>query len=137
MRISDWSSDVCSSDLNEIAHNKTANIIVSSYFSTGFDTQRGRSAAYDPYPQNIYVANNRFAGGGNDPTDRSSRRLALAGGNWPTGGGKGLLIPKSPVPAFGCRMGTGSRPNSVARPRSRARRSAPPNEGPKPGGPTP
>src|SRR3546814_5486294 len=52
---------------NEIAHNKTANIIVSSYFSTGFDTQRGRSAAYDPYPQNIYVANNRL--------DRKSTRL--------------------------------------------------------------
>src|SRR3546814_20590056 len=55
---------------NEIAHNKTANIIVSSYFSTGFDTQRGRSAAYDPYPQNIYVANNRFAGGGHRSEER-------------------------------------------------------------------
>src|SRR3546814_9750143 len=83
MRISDWSSDVCSSDLNEIAHNKTANIIVSSYFSTGFDTQRGRSAAYDPYPQNIYVANNRFAGGGNDTTDQFKPLMALGGGKLP------------------------------------------------------
>src|SRR3546814_11603326 len=94
MRISDWSSDVCSSDLNEIAHNKTANIIVSSYFSTGFDTQRGRSAAYDPYPQNIYVANNRFAGGGNDPTDQFKPLMALGGGKLPDVVWDGFVDPK-------------------------------------------
>ncbi|RIA44232.1 parallel beta-helix repeat protein [Hephaestia caeni] len=79
---------------NEIANNKTANIIVSSYFSTGFDTQRGRSAAYDPYPQNIYVANNRFSGGGNDPTDQFKPLMALGGGKLPDVVWDGFVDPK-------------------------------------------
>lgn len=52
---------------NDIKDNQTANVIISSYYSTGFDTKRGIAKAYDPYPQNIYVTGNRFSGGGNDP----------------------------------------------------------------------
>ncbi len=55
---------------NDVKDNKTANVIISSYYSTGFDTSRGIAAAYDPFPENIYVTGNRFSGGGDDPGGR-------------------------------------------------------------------
>ena len=36
---------------NDITDNQTANVIISSYYSTGFDTKSGIAAAYDPYPR--------------------------------------------------------------------------------------
>ena len=68
---------------NDLKDNKTANVIISSYYSTGFDTKRGISAAYDPYPENIYVTGNRFSGGGTDPGGRYVALKALAGGRLP------------------------------------------------------
>jgi parallel beta-helix repeat protein len=68
---------------NDVQGNKTANVIISSYYSTGFDTKRGIAAAYDPYPENIYVTGNRFAGGGDDPGSRYAPLKALAGGRLP------------------------------------------------------
>ncbi|WP_404367011.1 parallel beta-helix domain-containing protein [Sphingomonas sp. MMS24-J45] len=58
---------------NDVKDNKTANVIISSYFSTGFDTKNGIAAAYDPYPENIFVTDNRFSGGGDDPGGASRR----------------------------------------------------------------
>ncbi len=52
---------------NDIADNQTANVIVSSYFSTGYMNKTGVAAAYDPYPSAIYIYGNRFSGGGNAP----------------------------------------------------------------------
>ncbi|WP_077034762.1 parallel beta-helix domain-containing protein [Pelomonas sp. KK5] len=52
---------------NDIADNQTANIIVSSYYSTGYFTQGGTEPDYDPYPRAIYVLDNRFSGGGDSP----------------------------------------------------------------------
>ncbi len=83
---------------NEIADNKTANVIVSSYFSTGFDTRRKRTAAYDPWPQNIYVTNNRFSGGGTDPIDQFKPLMALTGGALPDVVWDGFVDPKVPDP---------------------------------------
>ena len=79
---------------NEIADNQTANIIISSYFSTGFDTTRGRSAAYDPYPQNIYVTGNTLKGGGDKPGAGFDRLMALGGGRLPAVLWDGFTDPK-------------------------------------------
>jgi parallel beta-helix repeat protein len=81
---------------NDIADNKTANVIISSYYSTGFDTKRGIAAAYDPYPQNIYVTGNRFTGGGTDPGDKFAPLKALGGGALPAVLWDGFVDPKIP-----------------------------------------
>jgi parallel beta-helix repeat protein len=52
---------------NDIADNQTANVIVSSYFSTGYATEQGIAAAFDPYPEKIFIYGNRFSGGGDAP----------------------------------------------------------------------
>lgn len=52
---------------NDIGDNRTANIIVSSYFSTGYMTKEGVAKTFDPWAQGISVHGNRFAGGGNSP----------------------------------------------------------------------
>ena len=68
---------------NDIRDNKTANVIISSYYSTGFDTKTGVASAYDPYPEDIYVTGNRFAGGGTDPGREYAALKAVAGGALP------------------------------------------------------
>lgn len=68
---------------NDIKDNQTANVIISSYYSTGFDTKRGIADAYDPYPEDIYVAGNRFSGGGNAPGSRYAALKQLTGGALP------------------------------------------------------
>ncbi|MEM7433195.1 MAG: parallel beta-helix domain-containing protein [Pseudomonadota bacterium] len=52
---------------NDIADNDTANVIVSSYFATGYQGTREMAADYDPYPEAIYIHSNRFSGGGESP----------------------------------------------------------------------
>lgn len=79
---------------NELKDNKTANVIISSYYSTGFDTKRGIAAAYDPYPENIYVTGNRFSGGGDDPGGRFTPMKQLAGGRLPDVLWDGYVNPK-------------------------------------------
>ena len=79
---------------NDIADNKTANIIVSSYYSTGFDTKSGVAAAYDPYPENIYITGNRFSGGGTEPGSRYAPLKALTGGALPAVLWDGFRNPK-------------------------------------------
>lgn len=79
---------------NDVGDNKTANVIVSSYYSTGFDTERGIAPAYDPYPENVYVTGNRFAGGGDDPGGRFAAMKALTGGRLPDVVWDGFVNPK-------------------------------------------
>lgn len=79
---------------NEIADNQTANVIISSYFSTGFDTQRGRVASYDPYPQNIYITGNSFKGGGDKPGAGFDKLAAAMGGRLPDVLWDGFTDPK-------------------------------------------
>lgn len=52
---------------NDIADNNSANIIVSSYFSTGYMTKEGVAKTFDPWAQGISVHGNRFSGGGSSP----------------------------------------------------------------------
>ena len=63
---------------NEIADNDTANIIISSYYATGFQGAREMARGYDPYPERIYVYGNRFAGGGGAPDGLDLKALKIA-----------------------------------------------------------
>lgn len=81
---------------NDVADNQTANVIISSYYSTGFDTKKGISAAYDPFPQNIYVTGNRFKGGGTNPPPQFAPLKALGGGSIPAVMWDGFVDPKIP-----------------------------------------
>ena len=72
---------------NDIADNDTANIIISSYYATGYQGTREMAADYDPYPETIFVYGNRFSGGGSSPDglDLKALKLAMFGlnGNFP------------------------------------------------------
>lgn len=63
---------------NDIADNDTANIIISSYYATGYQGTREMAAAYDPYPETIYVYGNRFSGGGSSPDGLDLKALKVA-----------------------------------------------------------
>ena len=79
---------------NDLKDNQTANVIISSYYSTGFDTKNGIAAAYDPYPEGIYVTGNRFSGGGNDPGKSYAALKSLGGGALPAVLWDGFVDPK-------------------------------------------
>lgn len=59
---------------NEISDNKTGNIIISSLFTTGY-TDISATDEFDPYPEGIFVYDNTFSGGGDDP-DTPELKLA-------------------------------------------------------------
>jgi parallel beta-helix repeat protein len=63
---------------NDVADNQTANVIVSSYFSTGYMNERGVAKAFDPYPEEIYIHDNRFKGGGDKPDGLDLKALKMA-----------------------------------------------------------
>ena len=65
---------------NDIADNKTANIIVSSVYSTGYKDDKAASE-FDPYPERIHVYGNRLSGGGDSPDgfDLKALKTALYG----------------------------------------------------------
>ncbi len=63
---------------NDVADNKTANVIISSYFSTGYFSDKGVEPNYDPYPKAIYVHGNRFKGGGDSPDGMDLKVLKTA-----------------------------------------------------------
>ena len=63
---------------NEIADNDTANIIISSYYATGFQGTRELAANYDPYPETIYIYGNTFSGGGSSPDGLDLKTLKIA-----------------------------------------------------------
>ena len=90
---------------NDIADNQTANVIISSYYSTGFDTTSGVAKAYDPYPQHIYVTGNRFAGGGTNPGSHYAALKAVTGGALPAILWDGFVDPKIRDPAICVRNG--------------------------------
>lgn len=62
---------------NDIADNKTANIIVSSVYSTGYKDS-SRSETFDPYPERIHVHGNRLSGGGDSPDGLDLKALKTA-----------------------------------------------------------
>ena len=63
---------------NDIADNDTANVIISSYFATGYQGTREMAADYDPYPETIYIHGNRFEGGGSSPEGLDLKALKIA-----------------------------------------------------------
>jgi len=63
---------------NDIADNKTANVIIASYFSTNYYNTKGVDPNYDPYPRAIYVYGNRFKGGGDSPDGLDLKTLKTA-----------------------------------------------------------
>jgi len=79
---------------NDIKDNQTASVIISSFYSLGFESKRGIAAAYDPFPENVYVTDNRFVGGGNDPGARYEPLKALGGGALPPVLWDGFTNPK-------------------------------------------
>ncbi|MCS5574829.1 MAG: hypothetical protein NZ789_18020, partial [Pseudomonadales bacterium] len=62
---------------NDIRDNKTANIIISSFFATTY-TKRSVQLDFDPFPETIYIYNNRFSGGGSSPDGLDLQTLKLA-----------------------------------------------------------
>jgi parallel beta-helix repeat protein len=63
---------------NVIADNETANIIISSYYATGFQGTRDVADHYDPYPETIYVYGNTLSGGGSSPDGLDLEALKVA-----------------------------------------------------------
>lgn len=63
---------------NDIADNQTANVIISSYYSTGYMTDKGVAKAFDPYPEEIAIHGNRFKGGGDKPDGLDLKALKVA-----------------------------------------------------------
>jgi len=63
---------------NDIADNDTANIIISSYYATGWEGIRDMGAEYDPYPETIYIYGNRLSGGGSSPDGLDLKALKVA-----------------------------------------------------------
>jgi parallel beta-helix repeat protein len=86
---------------NDVSDNQTANVIISSYFSTGYYTEKGVAANYDPYPRAIFVYGNRFKGGGDSPDglDLKALKVAVYGlsGHLPDVLWDGYVDPKSLV----------------------------------------
>ncbi|MBS0365214.1 MAG: right-handed parallel beta-helix repeat-containing protein [Proteobacteria bacterium] len=62
---------------NEIADNRTANVIIASYYSTNF-ADKTPTPGYDPYPKSIYIHDNRFAGGGDAPDGLQWKTLKVS-----------------------------------------------------------
>jgi parallel beta-helix repeat protein len=63
---------------NDIGSNKTANLIISSYFSTNYYNTEGVDPKYDPYPRAVFVYGNRFKGGGDSPDGLELKTLKTA-----------------------------------------------------------
>ena len=66
---------------NDIGGNVTANVIISSYFSTGYMSEKGVAPNFDPWPEAIFIHDNRFTAGGNKPDglDLQALRVAMFG----------------------------------------------------------
>ena len=63
---------------NDIRDNDTANIIISSYYATGWEGMRDMGDEYDPYPETIYIYDNRMSGGGSSPDGLDLKALKVA-----------------------------------------------------------
>ncbi len=84
---------------NDIADNDTANVIVSSYYTTNYVGKDEIVEAYDPYPESIYIYGNRFSGGGSSPEglDLKALKVAMFGvtGSFPDVLWDGFVNPES------------------------------------------
>ncbi len=62
---------------NDIGDHKTANVIISSYFSTGY-TDLSTAEGFDPYPEGIHIHGNRFVPGGDSPDHLELKALKVS-----------------------------------------------------------
>ena len=62
---------------NEIRNNQTANILISSYFSAAYSSDRETAPNFDPYPETIYIYDNQFEAGGNAPDRTELEQLRI------------------------------------------------------------
>ncbi len=62
---------------NDLVDNDTAHIIISSVFSTNY-ASRDTAGDFDPYPETIYIHDNRYEGGGGSPDTLELKALKLA-----------------------------------------------------------
>ena len=89
---------------NDISGNKTAAVIVSSGFSSGFNDKYPHAATFDPYPEGIYVHGNRISDNGTSPDgiELKALRLAVVGltGALPPVLWDGYRNPKATVPVL-------------------------------------
>ena len=65
---------------NDIRDNDTYNVAILSYLVTGREYD---DPEYDPYAEGIYVHDNTFSGGGQNPQGRAIERAAATGGKFP------------------------------------------------------
>ena len=65
---------------NDIRDNKTANVIIASVYSADF-AGGATQDDFDPYPDRIFIYENRFKGGGNNPDglDLQALKIAMTG----------------------------------------------------------
>ena len=63
---------------NTIGDNKTANVLISSYFSVPYSGERKLAETFDPYPEGIFIYGNTFSKGGTAP-DRPALQALRAG----------------------------------------------------------
>lgn len=63
---------------NQIKDNDTANILVTSYFTAGFYSEKESAENFDPYPEGIYIYNNEMSGAGSSPGDIRLQALRVA-----------------------------------------------------------
>jgi len=62
---------------NDLKNNQTANIVISSLFSTNYSS-REAATDFDPYPESIYIHDNRYEGGGDSPDSLELKALKTA-----------------------------------------------------------
>jgi parallel beta-helix repeat protein len=62
---------------NDIGNHKTANVIISSYFSTGY-SDLSTTETFDPYPEGIHIHGNRFGPGGESPDHFDLKALKIS-----------------------------------------------------------
>lgn len=86
---------------NNIRDNKTANVIVASVFSSDIG-DGDMQDDFDPYPEKIFVYDNTFEGGGDNPDglDLQALKLAIAGpmGSMPDVLWDGYIAPEAGGP---------------------------------------
>jgi len=61
---------------NDIGEHKTANVIISSYFSTGY-SDLSTAENFDPYPEGIHIHGNRFGPAGDSPDHLELKALKI------------------------------------------------------------
>jgi parallel beta-helix repeat protein len=63
---------------NRIGNHKTANVLISSLFSAEYSSDRETASSFDPYPETIYLYDNRYGPAGEAPDREALDQLRQA-----------------------------------------------------------